>query len=173
MRSFVWLCIEQCDMRGRNGPPAPSLPFFEVLFAILITSGCAQDLYQLPGHELFAVNQLWVCSLNFPHQHLSSALFSSCLINVNVINCNQPPNPSTTPYSPPIHPSIHPSTHLHQEPRSTAWQLLLPGGTPPEQRGQRAVWSAEADGLFVHGGLPGLAGEPDLGRGLKGPKVRP
>lgn len=47
-----------------------------------------------------------------------------------------------------------------QEPRSTAWQLLLPGGTPPEQRGQRAVWS---DGLFVHGGLPGLAGEPDLG----------
>jgi hypothetical protein len=101
-------------MRGRNGPPSPSLPFSEVLFAFLITSGCAQDLYQLPGHELFAVNQLWVCSLNFPHQHLSSAC---CLINVNVINCNQPPNPSTTPYSPPIH---HPSTRRPIYARSRA-----------------------------------------------------
>ena len=53
-----------------------------------------------------------------------------------------------------------------QEVPSAAWQLLSPVGTPPVQRGPRAVWSAEADGLFVHGGTG--FGDGDLGRGLKG-----
>lgn len=48
-----------------------------------------------------------------------------------------------------------------QEVPSAAWQLLSPVGTPPVQRGPRAVWSAEADGLFVHGGT-GI-GDGDLG----------